>query len=94
MTSEPSPSTTSRSAARSKSLTAGLLLSAFVGRNSAGIGLFDGEDGFSDCAQGAATPVCEHHASGRNNARTFECVVLRIDNVPSVRIIIPMTIVN
>ncbi|KAL1943938.1 hypothetical protein VTO73DRAFT_3756 [Trametes versicolor] len=60
----------------------GLLPSAFGGRNGDDVGLFDDDEGFMDRAQGASTPVREHHASGRNNARSSERVVLRIDNVP------------
>ncbi len=60
----------------------GLLPSAFGGRNGDDLGLFDDDDGFMDRVQGASTPVREHHAPGRNNARPSERVVLRIDNVP------------
>ncbi|KAI0646377.1 hypothetical protein C8Q79DRAFT_962291 [Trametes meyenii] len=56
----------------------GLLPSAFAGRKSDDMGLFDEHESFMDRAQGASTPV--GGVPGR--AGLSERVVLRIDNVP------------
>lgn len=63
----------------------GLLPSAFNVKDIGDIGFFDDDEIFMDHAQGSSTPIASSQASF-SSIRQYERVVLRIDNVPWVRV--------